>query len=810
MVNFDFVNSASRKAWLAKSNFGQTFIILAIICTGFLIIAFLLLFQSSGVLSGLGQIILGLVLLFLSYIISARFATVKLNTNNLVDRFSEDLIELCEKVFEEAVKEGIAEITPEYFFEKASLTLSGKIIFARLGLPLSRTDISRQKVEHPVFAESFVQAAQTLNTKTTKIELEDMLISIVASSVLIQKYLSDLKINKNDFENVVNWVGSMRKTDESPKFWQKSFVVAGIGEEWSFGYTPTLSQFSRDLSVYFQDPNISVNTYSHASIIDNVQAILSKPQKNNCLLVGEPGVGKKSIVNGLAAKIAHGDCLKPLKYKRIRQIDVARLIGGGSKSELVTRINNAFVEAVNAGNIILYIDNFESLLGSSSSTIDEVGGIDASQVLLPFFQNSGLRIIASISPENYFNRVRNNSGITESFEKIDVEPATATDTIAMMLENVGYVEHQYNVFMPYRALKTVVELSDRYIHDIPFPEKALRLMEEVAVTLGGKGQLQIIDSADIEAFISKKVKVPIGTANEGEKEKLLNLENLLHARVVGQNEAISAVSDALRRVRSGLTSGKRPVGVFLFLGPTGVGKTETAKALAESYFGSEKNMVRLDMSEYQEPSSIDRLIGSAANPSGILTDQILANPFSLVLLDEIEKADKNVLNVFLQVFEDGRLTDVRGRVSDFTNSIIIATSNAGSEFIRENMAQMRVDQLKENLVNKLQQDGIFTPEFLNRFDATIVYKPLTLPELQKVATLMLADVNDLLVEKKITVTVEPDALTKLVELGNDPQFGARPMRRVIQEKVENLLAKKMLDGTVAEGGTLNITLADIG
>lgn len=809
MVKFDFINSSSRKSWLKQKDYSQTFILGAIVSAGFLVIAFLLLFQSSGVLAGLGQIILGLVLLLLSSIISARYASPKIDPNNLVDHFSNNLIELCDKIYEEAKNEGIAEITSVYFFQKASLTTSGTIIFVRLGIPLAKTNVSRQKAAHPVFSADFVEMAQALLSKALKIELEDMLKSIVSGSSVIQKYLGDFKITVDDFKIVATWMRDLNKTLVEPKFWQKSFVVEGIGEEWSFGYTPILSQYSRDLSVYFQDPNLTVNTYSHASKLNDIQAVLSKPQKNNCLLVGQPGVGKKSIVNGLAAKIAHGDCLESLKYKRIRQMDVARLISGGTKSELVERINNAFAEAINAGNIILYIDNFESLLGSSASGIDEVGGIDASQVMLPFFQNSGLRIIASISPENYFNRVRNNPGITTAFEKIDVEPATIADTIAMMLENVGSVEHRNNVFITYQAMKSVVELSDRYIHDIPFPEKALNLMEEAAVTLGGKGQLHVIDSTDIEDFISKKVKVPIGTAKEGEKQKLLNLENLLHARVVGQNEAINAVSDALRRVRSGLTSGKRPVGVFLFLGPTGVGKTETAKALAESYFGSEKNMIRLDMSEYQEPSSIDRLIGSTTNPSGILTDQILANPFSLILLDEIEKADKNVLNVFLQVFEDGRLTDVRGRVSDFTNAIIIATSNAGSEFIRENMTTMRVDQLKENLVNKLQQDGIFTPEFLNRFDATIVYKPLTLPELQKVASLMLAEVNKLLIEKKITVTVEPDALTKLVELGNDPQFGARPMRRVIQEKVENLLAKKMLEGTVAEGGTLNVILADI-
>lgn len=808
MANFDFTNSVTRKSQIFKKNFSQIFTILLIICAGFLIIALLLFFQGNAVMTGMSQIIFGLVLLLFSCIISAKLAAPKIKGNNSADRFSGDLIDLCEKISQEASNEGVFEISPEYFFEKASLALEGTIIFVRLGMPLVQTTVVKAKVAMPKFSAGFGQIVDQVAGKNTSIEIEDILLEIANSLTIIQDYLSDLKIDKTDFETVVSWVKTMKKDSDIPKFWQKSPMIAGIAQEWSFGYTPILSQFSRDLSVYFQDSNLTINTFSHANKIDEIQTILSKPSKNNCLLVGEPGVGKKSIVNALAAKIAHGDCLKPIKYKRIRQIDVARLIGGGSANEIVSRINDALVEAINAGNIILYIDNLESLLGNGDAG-QEVGGIDASQVLLPFFENSNLRIIASITPDNYFSRVRNNSAIAGAFEKIDVEPATATDTQSIMLEAVTYIENHYNVFIPYQAMKTIVTLADRYVHDKPFPQKALSLMEEVAVGLGGKGKLVFIDSTEIEKFISRKVNVPIGQAGEGEKVKLLNLENLLHARVIGQNEAISAVSDALRRVRAGLATGKRPVGVFLFLGPTGVGKTETAKALAESYFGSEKQMIRLDMSEYQQPDSIDRLIGSATNPSGILTDQILTNPFSLVLLDEIEKADKNVLNVFLQVFEDGRLTDVKGRVADFTNSIIIATTNAGSEFIRENVANLSNSQLKENLINMVQEQGIFTPEFLNRFDATIVYRPLNTIELQKVASLMIADINKNLQDKKISVTIDTDALTKLVELGNDPQFGARPMRRVIQEKIENLLAKKMLEGVVGEGGTLNIGLNDI-
>lgn len=808
MPKFDFYNSSAYRKWNFGKNFAATFIIFSIICAALLVVSLLLLFQSSTLLIGLGQIILGLVLLLESYLLALKFSTPKLSKDNLADRLSTNAIELLDAIIRAAVIEGITEVDPEYMFDKFTLTNKGKIIFLRLGLPYTETEASKNKVLNPVVSQSIINLIANLAQKQSVVEPEDLLENIVRFSEPIQNYLREIKLTADDVVMVINWERNF-VNGEKAKFWEKSHIPAGIGEDWAFGYTPILANYSSDLSKYFEDTNYSTKMYSHANIISTMETILSKPSKNNCLLVGDPGVGKKTIVNALAQKLAQGNCPERLKYLKIRQIDTARLIGGGNKNEIVERLDNALGEAITAGNIILYIDNFQSLLGSSRSGSEEVGGIDASQVLLPYLENSGLRIIASISPDDYFSRVRANAGIAGVFEKIDVAPADIKDTLAIMLDEVGFTEYRYNVYIPFETLKTITTLSDRYIHDVPFPEKGVSFMEEIGVALGGHGKLEFISSQDVEEFISKKANVPIGEANEGEKEKLLNLENLLHSRVVGQEEAISAVADALRRVRAGLTSGKRPAGVFLFLGPTGVGKTETAKALAQTYFGSEKNMIRLDMSEYQQPSSIQRLIGSESNPSGILTDAILANPFSLVLLDEIEKADKNVLNIFLQVFEDGRLTDVRGKVSDFTNSIIIATSNAGSEFIRENAGKMPSEQLKESLVNMLQQQGIYTPEFINRFDSVIVYKPLTRAELMKVANYMLADINKTLAEKRIAIAVSPEALAKLAELGYDPQFGARPMRRVIQEKVENLLAKKMLEGSVREGGTLNVGLEDI-
>jgi len=808
MANFDFYSSKARRKILAQKRLGKVFVILTLINMGIFLWAVYYLFSGDSFSAGLGQIMLGAVLLLEGIFLAQRYAIISLNqTGNVADQFSPELTSLIEVIMIAARKENIAEITPEYIFNRIYLVNEGKMIFIRLGLPFNPLEAQKGNT-NPEFSASSIQLFESLASQNP-IEIEDVLELIAKDSAAVKEYLAHYNLKEKDLENVLSWLKRMKKASVKPKLWEDKGMVAGVGQDWSYGYTPVLSLYSTDLSQYFQDPSLEISIFGHANKISDIQTIMARSGKNNVLLSGEPGVGKKTVVNALALKLARGDCLPPLKYKRIRQLDVGRLLAGAGPGELEARLEGSLSDAVRAGNIIIFIDNFQSLLGGGvAGGREEVGGIDATQILIPFLQNSSLRIIASVSPGDYFDRVRANSAVSQAFEKLDIEPATPEDTVAILLETLGFVEYKYHVFFPYQTLRKIVELSDRYIHEVPFPEKSLRLLEEAGVNYSST-EIKIIAPTDIEEIVSKKSNIPIGQVEEKEKDKLLNLEQFLHKRVIGQDEAITAVANALRRVRSGLTTGKRPVGVFLFLGPTGVGKTETVKALAENYFGSEEKMIRLDMSEYQEVNSMDRLIGTINNPSGILTDAILANPFSLILLDEIEKADKNILNLFLQVFEDGRLTDPRGRISDFTNAIIIATSNAGSELIREKVQANKTEGLKEELINDLQAQGKFTPEFLNRFDGVIVYKPLTAEEISKVAQLMVNSLNKTLEAKKIQITVAPDALVKLVQLGYDPQFGARPMRRVIQDKVENLLAKKLLEGSVQEGQTFEITLADI-
>lgn len=809
MANFDYFNSRSRKNYLAKRAFSDnvfyilTFLnLLIFILAVFLIIRPEIFFFSN---SGYGQIILSFSLFVQSILFAKKYATSAVEkSENPVDRFDFTLIDFMEEVLYEARKENISEITPEYIFQKAFLSSGGSMLMMRLGVGVGKKVKAKPQKFKPEFSQDLITIISKI--KSEAISFEDLMIGVVTESESIKKFLQEIGISQKEVLPMLSWLKNMHRKPK--KFWEDDIITAGVGQDWSFGYSPILSRYSFDISKYFSDSQIHLDVFGHKDKIDEMQAILARQGKNNVLLVGEPGVGKKTIVNALALKMGQGKSLPALHYKRIKQLDVGQLLAGAGAGELEARIQGALSDAVSAGNIILYIDNFQSLLGGYEHTRDEVGGIDASQFLLPFLGRSNLQIIASVTPDDYFNRVKSNSSVAESFEKIEIEPATAEDTFSIMLEILPSLEGKYKTIFTAQVLKEIIKQSDRFIHEVPFPEKAIRLMQEAATTFAQTGY-KILQVKDIDDLISRKVHVPVGEADQSEKDKLLNLEDFLHQRVIGQEEAIKAVADALRRTRSGLSSDKRPAGVFLFMGPTGVGKTETAKALAASYFSSEKEMIRLDMSEYQTPDSIDRLIGTVQNPNGVLNTAISERPFSLVLLDELEKADKNILNIFLQVFEDGRLTDPRGKVLDFTNTIIIATSNAGSEMIRQKVDAGDTASLKELLIEDLQQKGVFAPEFLNRFDAVVVFKPLTQEELTQVAQLMINQLNLQLKDKNITIEVAPDALGKLCQLGYDPQFGARPMRRVIQEKVENLLAKKMLSGEVGEHQVINIGLSDI-
>ena len=390
------------------------------------------------------------------------------------------------------------------------------------------------------------------------------------------------------------------------------------------------------------------------------------------------------------------------------------------------------------------------------------------------------------------------------FEKVEVSELTEQETIKLLENKVFYYESKYKKFITYPAIRDIVKLSARYIQTVPFPKKALDLLEGIMVYVSRYTKSQLILSEHVARIVSETTQIPVGEVEKEEKEVLLNLEKLIHQRIVNQEEAVNEVSAALRRARADITVRKGPMGTFLFLGPTGVGKTETSKALAEVYFGKEDKMIRIDMSEFQNIGDISRLIGSP-DQEGVLTTQVRENPFALILLDEVEKAHKNILNVFLQVLDEGYVTDGLGRKVDFKNTIIIATSNAGYQIILDAIKIGKtMQEIKGELLDSLFRESTFRPEFINRFDAVVLFKSLTKEHLLKIAELLLAKLKKNLQIKEIEFIITDSLKEKIVELGYDPIFGARQMRRVVQDKIENLLASAILSGQLKAGDKVEI------
>jgi ATP-dependent Clp protease ATP-binding subunit ClpC len=458
-------------------------------------------------------------------------------------------------------------------------------------------------------------------------------------------------------------------------------------------------------------------------------------------------------------------------------------------------------EILMSGNVILVINNLDNFVGQS---VQKVGAVDVTGVLSKYLAMPEFHFIGITTYDGLHRNIEQNSAFASLFRKIEIPEITEDETIDILQANAMEIEYKKKLLILYPTIREAVHLTARYMPSLPFPEKAIDVLTEAVVHAQMRHE-KIVLPHHIAEVVSSKTEIPVGKMEVKEKETLLNLENLIHQRIVNQAEAVKEISIAMRRARAGLSSKKRPMGSFLFLGPTGVGKTETAKALAQIYFNSEEKMIRIDMSEFQAISDIPRLIGavSPVEMQGLLTTPVRDNPFSLILLDEIEKAHPNILNLFLQVFDEGHITDGQGRKIIFTNTIIICTSNAGADSIFKAVeAGEKLD--KQNIIGKLLEKGTFKPEFINRFDATVLFSPLTKENLLDIAQLTLGGLKKNLKEKEIDFEITDALKQKVVELSYKPEFGAREMRRVIQDKIENVVAEALLSEKIKKGDRMEI------
>jgi ATP-dependent Clp protease ATP-binding subunit ClpC len=652
------------------------------------------------------------------------------------------------------------------------------------------------------FQELILESFKTANQKNNqRVELGDILAALAKNNSNFKRILIDTNLNSQDVENLAWWLESLEKRiTERKRFWEWENLVkkGSLAKDWAAGYSPLLDKFGIDYSKIVQKQGFP-EMIGHQKEIEAVERILARRELNNCLLVGEPEVGRKSMILELARKSVLGKSLPEVNYKRIVQLDLSSLAAQTANMEEAEAVlEQIFREMMHAGNIILVIDEFHNFIGGEKRP----GVIDISGVITPYLPLPGFQIVAVTSFTGLHKYLEQRPAILSLFEKVEVGEISEEETLFVLEDHSLFLENKYKKFIAFPALKEAISLAEKYISK-PFPKSAMDLLDEVMVYVYSIKE-KVVLPEHVRKIVSGKTEVPVGEVEEKEKDLLLNLEELIHERIIDQEEGVREVSIALRRSRAEISARKGPMGTFLFLGPTGVGKTETAKALAAIYFNSEEKMIRLDMSEFQAISDIARLIGSPGE-EGLLTTKVKENPFSLVLLDEIEKAHPNILNLFLQVLDEGNLTDGLGNKINFKNSIIIATSNAGYQIILEAIKdKSEWSTVKQKLLDYLFKEGVFRPEFINRFDAMVVFKPLSKENILKVAEMMLKKIEESLKEKNIDFIVTPALKQKIAELGYDPTFGARQMKRVIQDKIEDVLATAILSGQIKRKDMIEI------
>lgn len=641
--------------------------------------------------------------------------------------------------------------------------------------------------------------------------------------------------------------------------------------------TPSLDEFGRDLTLAAQELRLDP-VVGREKEIERVIQILARRTKNNPVLIGEPGVGKTAVAEGLAIRIVNSEVPDILDGKKVIQLDMGLLVAGTKyRGEFEERLKKIMDEIRQAGNIILVIDEMHTLIGAGAAE----GAIDAANILKPALSRGEIQVIGATTLDEYRKYVEKDSALERRFQPVMIDEPTEEESIEIIKGIKNKYEEHHKLIISDEAIVAAVKLSNKYITDRFLPDKAIDVIDEASSkvrlkvsTLSPEGkelekelkslikekedairnqqferasQLRdeeaemkdriremaqkyreeheankpTVTAENVAEVIATMTGVPVTKLTEGESERLLKLEDTLHARVIGQHDAVVAISKAIRRARVGLKSPNRPIGSFIFCGPTGVGKTELAKALAEAVFGSEDNMIRVDMSEFMEKHSTAKLIGSPPgyvgyDDGGHLTELVRKKPYSVVLFDEIEKAHPDVFNIMLQILDDGRLTDAKGRHINFKNTIIIMTSNVGASMITntsklgfttaEDESKDKYEKLKDTVTEEMKK--AFRPEFLNRIDETIVFSHLSQEEIRQIVDLMLKDLFKRLAERELSVEVTDEVKDHLAKNGYSEAYGARPLRRLIQRKIEDMLAEEILSGKYSPGDTIKITLVD--
>ena len=715
-----------------------------------------------------------------------------------------------------------------------------------------------------------VSKAEAARFHSEKIGTEHLLIAMIKETECVaSRLLNTLSVNVQKM-----YVDTLIAMGEDVSQYKDEFQNGKPGKRKNAEGTPSLDQFSRDLTELARDGKLDPVVGREAEI-DRVIQILSRRSKNNPCLIGEPGVAKTAIVEGIAERIMGGMVPDTVLGKRVVSLDLSGIVAGSKyRGEFEERIKKVLAEVAKAGNVLLFIDEIHTIIGAGGAE----GAIDASNILKPALARGEVQVIGATTIEEYRKYIEKDAALERRFQPVVVEEPTEEEAISILKGLRGQYESHHHVTITDEAVEAAVRLSARYINDRFLPDKAIDLMDEAAAKVrlhvggdpreaaelrreiaesqetleqalsggdleaareaqtkrqeleekleklnakakqGGRRHHQTVGEDEIADVVSGWTKIPVKKLTEGEAARLKKLEATLHKRVIGQEEAVSAVAKAVRRGRVGLKDPKRPIGSFLFLGPTGVGKTEISKALAEAVFGQEQAMIRVDMSEYMEKHSVSKMIGSPPGyvgheDGGQLSEKVRRNPYAVILFDEIEKAHPDVFNILLQVLDDGHITDSQGRKVDFKNTIIIMTSNAGAQAIVEpkklgfasgNDEKQNYERMKGSVMEEVRR--IFKPEFLNRIDETIVFRALNKDDMKQIVGLMTKELAKRCeTQLGITLVVRDAAKQYIVDKAYDPKYGARPLRRKIQDEIEDPLAEKLLDGSIRRGDEVIVT-----
>lgn len=692
------------------------------------------------------------------------------------------------------LKPGMAQ-SPDSIWE--ALSSHWQAVFFLNHLLITKEVVAAQLSTDPAeLGKAFQLATQLADqNKSPVIELGFVVAGLLLASPGMQQALTQLKIQAGDVEALANWLGRNVVETHAGKH-----NYGGIGRDWAFGYTPLLDRFGQNLSLGIAKHGAHFGWMVNSGGVKAIEAAFDN-HASAVALIGADGIGKSTSVQALAERLIKGETGPTLAYHQVIALNATDITANAKQARDLEQIMLSLAsEAAHAGHVILFFDDAQMFFNEGP------GAFDASQILLSIIQAKSVPIILAMSPDDHQRLKTKNQSLAGLLTPVVLQELPEDGVMRVLEDTAAGLENRHKVLIAYEALREAYRLSGRYEQEEAYPGKAIKLLEQ-AITHSVNS---VVNATSVQQAIEQTRGVKVGTAAPVEADSLLHLEENIHQRMINQTHAVKVVASALRRARAGVANPRRPIGSFLFLGPTGVGKTELAKSIAATYFGAESNMVRLDMSEYQQAEDVSRLLSDGQQESKSLIMSVRVQPFSVVLLDEIEKAHPNILNLLLQLLDEGQLTDTGGKAVSFKDCIIITTSNAGANTIRERVGKGEsLESFQAEFTDELINSGQFKPELLNRFDEVVLFRPLTPEELGQVVQLMLTEINQTLAQQNISVQLTDAAIAKIVTAGNDPRLGARPMRRTLQKAVEDIVAQKILKGEAQPGDKLLLDEPDL-